>query len=252
MRDWGFASDSALMFFPRLLALDKLRGRFESFGSCGAVAGMLARADEQRPVWAGSADVAVLRPGMRPLCVVGDVDRARLAALGVNTLSSTRSPGGALRAAVTLAGPGAATPEWRLLGRRRLALFILNSIERGTRWMLFESNGPPLWSRASAQLRAFFEALDAEGAFADCGQDERWFVVCDERLNREYERARGMLNLAFGFATGRPGHYHSFLVSHRAGGSRVRPLNLNPAQARTAQPDDLLAGLARQPLVQAG
>jgi hypothetical protein len=253
MRTWGFASDSALMFFPRLLALDKLRGRFESFGSCGAVAGMLARTDEQRPLWAGpAADVAGLRPGMRPLCVVGDADRERLATLGVNTLSSMRSMGGTLAGARTLAGPGAATPEWRLLARRRLALFILNSIERGTRWMLFETNGPPLWSRAAAQLRAFFEELEAEGAFADREPDDRWFVVCDHRVNREYERNRGIVNLVFGFAAGRPGHFHSFLVSHRAGGSRVRPVHLDWTQSQATEPEQLLTELAQRSLSQAG
>ncbi|HRC77536.1 MAG TPA: glycosyltransferase, partial [Kouleothrix sp.] len=31
LRDWPFASEHALMYFPRVLAFDKLRGRFESF-----------------------------------------------------------------------------------------------------------------------------------------------------------------------------------------------------------------------------
>ena len=46
LRDWDFASENALMYFPRILAHDKLRGHFESFAPCGAVAGMLARSDE--------------------------------------------------------------------------------------------------------------------------------------------------------------------------------------------------------------
>ena len=252
-RDWPFSSENAVMFFPRLLALDKLRGRFECFGSSGAVAGMLARADEQRPVWAGSpADVAALRPGMRPLCAVGETDRVRLAHRGINTLTSLRSAEGLLATACTLAGPGAATPEWRSLARRRLALFILNSIERGTRWMLFETNGPVLWARAASQLRGFFGSLEQEGAFADRPPGERWYVVCDERINRDGERARGVVNLLFGFASSRHGQFHSFLVSHRAGGSRVRPVGLTRQQAETARPEDLLAELGQEPLARAG
>src|SRR3979490_3410363 len=46
MRDWNFFSENALMYFPRGLAHDKLRGNFESFAPCGAVAGMLARCAE--------------------------------------------------------------------------------------------------------------------------------------------------------------------------------------------------------------
>jgi phage tail sheath protein FI len=250
-REWGFASDSAIMYFPRLLALDRLRGRFEAFGSSGAVAGMLVRSDEQGRFWSPPAgDDAVLRPGLKPLCAVGEEDRSRLAALGINTLSASRSPGGGRHAARTLAGPGAQSPDWRLLGRRRLALFILGSIERGTRWMLFERNEPALWSRAGQQLRAFFESLEAEGAFSGRAPDDRWFIACDDRVNRDSDRAAGVVNLLFGFAAARPGQFHSFLLSHRAGGSTIRPVQLSRFQAQTAQPESLLEAVEPMSLAQ--
>ncbi len=253
LRGWGFASDNAVMFFPRLLVLDRLRGRFESFAPCGAVAGMLARADEYRPVWASSAsEVAALRPGMRPLCAIGDADRQRLAAWGINVVTSGRAAGGALPPARTLAGPGASCTDWRDLGRRRLAFFIADSIERGTRWMLFESNGPALWSRATVQLRAFFESLEAEGAFDDRGPDDRWFVLCDGRINRDHECERGIVNIALGFAAARSGQYHAFLVTHRAGGSRVRSLNLSREQVESGHADALLAEQAAESFARAG
>jgi len=252
-RSWGFASDNAVMFFPRLLALDRLRGRFESFAPSGAVAGMLARADEYRPVWASSAsEVTALRPGMRPLCQVNEADRQRLAAWGINVVTSGRVAGGALPPARTLAGPGAGCPEWRNLGRRRLAFFIADSIERDTRWMLFESNGPALWARATAQLRAFFEWLEADGAFDHREPGDRWFVACDERINRGHERERGIVNLAFGFAAARPGQFHSFLVTHRAGGSRMQSLSLSREQVESAHADALLAGQAGEPVARVG
>jgi len=152
----------------------------------------------------------------------------------------------------TLAGPGAQSPAWRLLGRRRLALFILNSVERGTRWMLFEPNDPSLWKRAGSQLRDFFETLEAEGAFAGRAPDDRWFVVCDERVNRDSDREAGVVNLLFGFPAGRAGQFHSYLVSHRAGGSRVRPVSLNRFQAETARPESLLDAVESIPLTKAG
>ena len=49
MRCWPFRSDNAVMYYPRVQALDRLRGRPEIFASCGAVAGMLARSDEVTP-----------------------------------------------------------------------------------------------------------------------------------------------------------------------------------------------------------
>lgn len=253
MKDWPLPSDSAVMYFPRLLAHDKLRGRFETFGPCGAVAGMLARGDGHRPVWASpQSGASILRPGMRPLCAVGEADRARLAGLGVNALQVARKPDGDRNAARTLAGPGAASPDWRSLGQRRLALHILTSLERGTRWMLFEPSTPALWRRATDQLRAFFGTLEAEGAFAGRLPADRWFVVCDERINRDIERDRGVVNVLFGFAGARPGQFHSFLISHRPGGSRVKPVSLNGLQGKPAPSEVLLGDLAKEPRRQAG
>ncbi len=92
---WPFRSDSAVMYYPRVQAFDRLRGRVEIFGSCGAAAGMIARADESRPVWTGAeSEEAILRPGLRPAVAVSDAERARLA-----QAASTRcSPCAAARA----------------------------------------------------------------------------------------------------------------------------------------------------------
>src|SRR5215469_9753923 len=83
MRTWPFRSDNAVMYYPRVQALDRLRGRLETFAPCGAVAGMLARADENHPLWStAESDEVTLRPGMQPAVPVGDADRLRLAQIG--------------------------------------------------------------------------------------------------------------------------------------------------------------------------
>ena len=67
MRHWPFRSEDAAMFYPRVVAFDRLRGRFEMFAPCGVAAGMIARCDESWPVWsAAEGDDAILRPGLRP------------------------------------------------------------------------------------------------------------------------------------------------------------------------------------------
>lgn len=228
MRDWPLPSDSACLFFPRLLGYDKLRGRFEAFAPCGAVAGTLSRAAELWPVWSSTqAEETVLRPGLRLACAVDDDSRVRLAALGVNTVQTVRRPGREAPPARTLAGPGAGSADWRSLSARRLALLIVNSIERGTRWMLFEPNEPPTWQRAAAQVRAFLASLEERGAFAQREPGDRWFVLCDERVNRERHREQGIVNLMFGFPAARAGGFHAYLISHRAGGSRIQTVSPN-------------------------
>jgi len=227
LRGWPFRSDSAVMYYPRVQAFDRLRGRLEIFASCGAAAGMIARSDETWPVWAAAeSEEAVLRPGLRPAVPVSDADRARLAQAGVNTLLSVR---GGSRTGVSprTLGAGGGASDWRYLSARRLALFVAASIEQGTRWVLLEHNGPATWQRAQAQVETFLDALAAQGAFAGADDDDSHFVICDERVNRPQTLAEGKFNLLFGFATSKPGAFDTWLVTHRAGASRVRPVSVN-------------------------
>ena len=231
MRVWPFRSDNAVMYYPRVQALDRLRGRLETFASCGAVAGMLARADETCPLWsaAGSEEV-VLRPGMQPAVSVSDADRLRLAQVGINTLSVPRtaaSAGGVRLEARTLAAGGSGFTDWRYLAARRLGLWVATSVERGTRWVLLEQNGPATWARARALVDTFLEVLTEQGAFAGPDGSDRYFVICDQRVNRPDTIADGRVNLLFGFATTRPGEFDAWLVTHHPAVSRVRPVSVN-------------------------
>jgi uncharacterized protein len=228
LRSWPFRSDSAVMYYPRVQAFDRLRGRVETFGSCGAAAGMIARVDESWPVWsAAESEEAVLRPGLRPAVAVSEAERARLAQAGVNTLLAVR---GGTRTGVsprTLTAGGSGAADWKYLSARRLALFVAASIEQGTRWVLLEHNGPATWQRAEAQVGSFLDALAAQGAFAADAPDESYFVIADERVNRPQTLAEGKFNLLFGFATSKPGSFDTWLVTHRPGASRVRPVTVN-------------------------
>jgi uncharacterized protein len=229
IRAWPFRSDSAVMFYPRVQAFDRLRGRVEIFGSCGAAAGLIARADDTWPVWsAAESEEAVLRPGLRPAVAVSDAERARLAQAGVNTLLAVRpgSRDGNLSPRTLAAGASGAS-DWKYLSARRLALFVAASIEQGTRWVLLEHNGPATWERARAQVESFLNGLAAQGAFAGTDSEETHFVIADERVNRPQTLAEGKFNLLFGFATSKPGEFDTWMVTHRAGASRVRPVSVN-------------------------
>lgn len=230
MRGWPFRSDNAVMYYPRVQALDRLRGRLETFASCGAVAGMLARADEISPLWSAvESQEVTLRPGMQPAVGVCDADRLRLAQVGINTLSVPRTaPGGAVQVdARTLSAGGSGFTDWKYLSARRLGLWVAASVERGTRWVLLEQNGPATWARARTLVETFLEVLAEQGAFAGTDGNDRHFVICDERVNRPDTVADGRVNLLFGFATTRPAEFDAWLVTHHPAASRVRPVSVN-------------------------
>jgi hypothetical protein len=228
MREWPFRSDAALMYFPRLVAFDRLRGKDESFACSGAVAGMLARFDECSSPWLASLpDQPQLRPRLRPACEVDDADRQRLLQAGINVLRTARGAASEVAEARTLASGNSLATDWRYLAPRRLAQFIVQSVEQGTRWTVFAQNGSNTWRRVRGQVEAFLESLDQEGAFpGDVGQ-ERYFVVCDERLNGPGAEAEARLSLLVGFAASRPGEFHAFVVTQRASGSAVRSVSVN-------------------------
>jgi hypothetical protein len=67
IRDWPFHSHDALMFYPRLMAMDRLHGRLDTFAPSAAAVGLLVRDDRSTPgVWCDDVEPALLRPPAQP------------------------------------------------------------------------------------------------------------------------------------------------------------------------------------------
>src|SRR4029079_7221422 len=123
----------------------------------------------------------------------------------------------------TMAAGSPGSPDWKYLSARRLALFVTASIERGTRWLVFEQNAEEAWKRARQQVESFLEALDTQGAFAGSTPEESYFVICDERVNVPRPLAEAKIKLLFGIAITKPSDFHAWLITHHAGSSTCRP-----------------------------
>jgi hypothetical protein len=224
LRELGFSSDHALMCFPRILAFDRLRGRYESFGNGAAAAGVLARLDEHRSPWeVGPDEELLLRPRTRAARQLTESERARLVAHGVNPLQSLRSASPDAPALRTLAGGSASSADSKLLTRRRRELLVMGSIERGTRWSVFEAGDRNTWHMITRQVQDFLAPLAAAGLFGPAVGGDTSYVVCDERVNPAQEVAAGRVSFLVGLRSARPGDYCSFLVTHSLDGSYVRP-----------------------------
>ncbi len=229
LRELNFSSPDACMFFPRLVISDRLRGTAEVFGNGGAVAGMLARAEEQRPIWDVSAadPELLLRSGTRLAVVLTEPERWRLAANGINALHVVRSAGPVRLVPRTLAGGSNAAADWGYIGSRRFGLFLLNSIERGTRWVVVYHADPFAWRRVRRQVTAFLRDLTEAGAFPGAASGKAWFVITDERVNTEHDTLLGRMNILIGFAASRPLEYHTYLITHSTSGSTIKPIAVN-------------------------
>lgn len=240
MRAWEMPSENALMYFPRILAHDKLRGHFESFAPCGAVAGLLARGDETSPPWAAAKlEDAVLRPGYRPACLVAEDRRARLLQCGVNTLQAVRSVARIGVKPRTLARGTAGGADWQQLGSRRLALFIVNSLERGTRWVLGAAQRAQAADAVEGHARRFLEDLHEAGAFPGRSPAEAFFVVCNRRGGTPGGVHADGFQFLVGFAAERRLEFHCYRITHTVSGSTVQPIGLNRASLADFCPAEL-------------
>ena len=228
LREFEFRSEHALMCFPRIQAFDRLRGRAETFANGGAVAGTLARIDEQRsPLQPGADEELLLRPAARPEFLLTDAERARLAAHGINALQSLRSASPRALPLRTLAGGSAATADARLLTTQRRNLLLMAGIERGTRWAMFERSERQVWQKLERQVQAFLGPIAAAGLFGPADEPGGFQVVCDDRINGPEEVAAGHVNVLVSLRAAQPGQWRSFMVTQSRTGSRVRPVRTN-------------------------
>lgn len=233
LESFEFRSHHALIFFPRIVAMDRLSARPVVFGNGGAVAGMLARAETQRPVWAMDAPEAELVPrsGVRLAATLNEVERWRLTSHGINALRSARNANAIRPLARTLSGGAHSAADWGYLAPQRFASFIVTSIEYGTRWTRLVSSEPAVWQRVARQVTRFMDELALLGAFpATAGAHQAFMVVCDERIHSAADLNAQRVNILIAFAASRIGQYHGFIVAQTPRGASIRAVAVNALQ----------------------
>ncbi|HUF37171.1 MAG TPA: phage tail sheath C-terminal domain-containing protein [Anaerolineales bacterium] len=172
---------------------------------CGAVAGVIARTDRERGVWKAPAGVEAVLNSVRGTGIpVDDATIQQLTPLGVNLLREDPTAGTLVWGARTLAGNGS---EWKYIPVRRTALFIEESIERGTKWVVFEPNDEPLWLQLRSSVEAFLFDLFRQGAFQGAKPEQAFFVRCDRSTMTRNDIDAGRVNLLVGFAPLRPAEF---------------------------------------------
>ncbi|MFJ3789652.1 phage tail sheath family protein [Kitasatospora sp. NPDC090091] len=205
----GGRGPDAAVYFPRLRRPNPFKSDvLEDFVPCGAVAGVLARVDGARGVWKAGAGLEAGLVGVPDLSVrVSDGGNGLLNPLGVNCLRSFPVVGRVVWGARTLAGADVLASEWKYLPVRRLALFVEESLFRGTQWVVFEPNGEALWAEVRLNVGAFMQQLFRQGALQGRSPREAYFVKCDGETTTQADRDRGVVNVRVGFAPLKPAEF---------------------------------------------
>lgn len=215
----GTASKNAALFFPRLRQPNPLRdNQIDSFAPCGAVAGVIARTDAQRGIWKAPAGLDASLVGVPQLSVpLTDAENGELNPLGINCLRTMPAVGPLVWGARTLQGDDRLASEWKYVPVRRLALFIEESLYRGTQWVVFEPNDEPLWSQIRLNIGAFMHSLFIQGAFQGNTPQQAYFVRCDRTTTTQDDINRGIVNIVVGFAPLRPAEFVVVQIQQIAG-----------------------------------
>ena len=200
---------NAALYFPRLVKRDPLRGgQIDAFAPCGAVAGVMARTDVNRGVFKAPAGLASTIANTHALTVkLTDNENGMLNPIGCNCLRSFQNIGRVVWGARTLAGLDVLSDDYKYVSVRRLALFIEESLYRGTQWVVFEGNDEPLWAQIRLSVGAFMQRLFRQGAFQGTSPKEAFFVKCDSSTTTQDDINRGIVNIAVGFAPLQPAEF---------------------------------------------
>ncbi len=202
-------SDNAALYFPRVMAADPLQeGRAAEFPPCGVVAGIMARTDAQRGIWKAPAGIDATARGVVELTTkLTDVQQGTLNDFGVNAFRSFPVYGTVLWGARTLSGANVLASEWKYVPVRRLALYLQESLYRGTQWAVFEPNDEPLWRELRLAIGSFLHGLFRQGAFAGASPAEAYFVKCDRETTTQADIDLGIVNVLVGFAPLKPAEF---------------------------------------------
>jgi phage tail sheath protein FI len=213
------SSKNAAVYFPQIQESDPLRdGQIGPVAPSGAIAGVIARTDATRGVWKAPAGLEATVAGASALSVsLTDLEIGRLNPLGVNCLRSSPGAGITVWGARTREGNDRLSSEWKYLPVRRTALFLEESLYRGTQWVVFEPNDAPLWAQIRLNVGAFMSILFRQGAFAGTTPREAFFVKCDAETTTPDDVNLGIVNIVVGFAPLKPAEFVVIKLQQMAG-----------------------------------
>ncbi|KAA9396520.1 phage tail sheath family protein [Haloarcula sp. CBA1130] len=203
----------AAFYYPWVTILDPATGIEKAVPPCGHVAGIYARSDNQHGVHKAPANEVVR--GIQSLELnLTKADQSQLNPQGVNCIRSLRGRGIRVWGARTLSS----NPSWKYLNVRRLMLYIEESIDEGTQWVVFESNDERTWARVRQTVRNFLTSVWDDGALMGSTPEEAFYVKCDRSTMTQDDIDNGRLICEIGVAPVKPAEFVIFRISQWTGG----------------------------------
>jgi phage tail sheath protein FI len=211
-------SSYGAVYYPWVRVFDARMQSTLLMPAVGHVAGIYARSDMERGVHKAPANEIVRglvdqdpSPGQEPLeYVITTRELDILNPRGVNTIRDFRAGHHGIR--VWGARTMSSDPEWKYVNVRRLFLFVEQSIDRGTQWVVFEPNGELLWAVVRQAVSNFLLSVWRSGALQGSTPDKAFFVRCDRTTMTQNDIDNGRLICLVGIAPLRPAEFVIFRI----------------------------------------
>ncbi|GAB3451430.1 phage tail sheath C-terminal domain-containing protein [Actinophytocola sediminis] len=209
-----FDTKYAALYYPWLVVTDPSTGTGAiEVPPSGHVAGIYARVDNERGVHKAPANV-VIRGIRLTDGIAQDITKRHQDLLnpkGINAIRFFPGLGQRVWGARTLSSD----TSWKYINVRRLFLFLEESIEEGTQWVVFEPNDEALWALVRQTVANFLTTVWRSGALAGTTADEAFFVACDRSTMTEDDIANGRLICVIGVAPVYPAEFVIFRIQQK-------------------------------------
>ena len=206
-----FTSDYAAIYFPWIQVSDP-PGSNETtlIPPSGHIAGIYARVDTERGVHKAPANETVI--GALDLeYKVSKIKQEGLNPQGINCIRNFNNSNILVWGARTMGGDE--NGEYKYINVRRLMIYLRESIEEGTGWIVFEPNAPDLWAAIRRNVTDFLTTVWRTGALFGATPEQAFYVKCDEETNPPELRDIGQVVTEIGVAVVKPAEFVIFRIS---------------------------------------
>ncbi len=204
------------VYYPWIKVYDPLTKRKKLIPPSGHIAGIYARTDNQRGVHKAPANETV-RGAIEVEFPITKGEQDILNPRNINCIRSFPGRGILVWGARTMS----LDSLWKYINVRRLFIYLEESIEEGTQWVVFEPNNEKLWGRVRASITEFLTRVWRDGALMGTKPEEAFFVRCDRTTMTQDDIDNGRLVCVIGVAPVKPAEFVIFRIAQWTGGSEV-------------------------------
>lgn len=208
------SSSYAAFYYPWVTVVDPDTGNETTVPPGGHVAGLYARTDAEVGVHKAPANEVLNGVVSLPINITKG-DQETLNPKGVNCIRSFQGRGIRVWGARTTSSD----PSWKYINVRRLFMYVEESIEEGTQWVVFEPNDEDLWARVRQTISNFLTAVWEDGALMGNTPDEAFYVKCDRSTMTQNDIDNGRLICEIGIAPVKPAEFVVFRISQWTAGA---------------------------------